>query len=259
MVKAVIIDDEPNSRELLQNMLQNYCKDVEVVGEGLDVESGIDVIRDLQPELVFLDIEMPGGDGFKILDAFTDAEVNFKVIFVTGYDQYAIKAIRYAALDFLLKPLNLSELQTAIIRARELVYEQRENFRFLHYQMTQRESSIRKLMLPTYQGYALVDINTITRVEAEGNFVSFWFEDGQRETASQSLSHYEELLPKPQFFRIHKSHIVNCLKVVRIDDGRTGMAHMEDGHQLNIAARRKKAFLENYKLVWEQESDTLKG
>ena len=240
MIKAVIIDDEINSRELLMNMLGRYCPDIQLVGQADDVPSGIVMIRKTTPDVVFLDIEMPGGDGFAILDDFS--EIHFKIIFVTGYDQYAIKAIKYAALDYLLKPVEQNELKSAVEKIQTNLPDQSAKLDFLHQVREDQTLLQNQILLPDHQGYHVIRFEEIIRIEAQGNYVQFFLKTGKSTLSSYPMNYYEELLPENQFYRIHKSHIINLHHINRIDSGRGGYVHMSDGGILEIAYRRKAAF-----------------
>lgn len=245
MISFVIIEDEPNSVELLKKMIRHVRADANLLGSAGDVSSGIQLIKKTNPDIVFLDIEMPGGDGFSILNAFD--EIPFKVIFVTSHDEYAIKAIKYAALDYLLKPVNLEDLKVAVNNAVKVVHRQTDNIRFLHQQLNGDDQELNKILISSQSGHLIVPIKDIIALEAEGNYTFFRLSDGNKHLASNPLNHYEEVLPPNFFFRIHKSYIVNCHKVVHIEPGRMGNVQLERDISLNIAARRKRAFLEFYK------------
>jgi two-component system LytT family response regulator len=234
MIKAIIIEDEPNSRELLSNMLRNYCDNVEVLGEANDVASGISLIASKRPELVFMDIEMPGGTGFDILNKTTN--IPYSVIFITGYDQYAIKAIKHAALDYLLKPIDLKAAQQEPTASMQV--------RFLNNVFPKKEVPIEQIVLPGRNHYDILELDQIIYLEAQGNYVLFHMENNSPKLSSRSLSHYEQLLPPDLFFRIHKSYIVSLKKVIRYEKGRTGTLSMLDGNILDIAARRKSTFVQ---------------
>ncbi|MEL6864649.1 MAG: LytTR family DNA-binding domain-containing protein [Bacteroidota bacterium] len=246
MIRVAIVDDELNSRELLRNMLTEYCEEVEVVGEAEDVESGIELLKKQTVDLALLDIEMPGGDGFEILNAFPYK--HFKVIFITGYDQYAIRAIKYAALDYLLKPLDLSELKQAIRKAQRLNNDQSERLQVLEQQYHQEEQQLQQIVLPDRGQYNLIHLKEVLYISAQGSYVLFYLEDGSSKITSNSLSYYEELLPNDRFFRIHKSHIVNVAKVKSYETGRAGNALLTNGMSIPVAARRKSTFVH----LWNQ-------
>lgn len=242
MAKAVIIDDEINNRELLQQLLLTYCDYIDLVGQAVDVESGIQLIKDKSPEIIFLDVVMPGGDGFQILDAFE--KINFKVIFVTSYDQYAIKAIRYAALDYLLKPIDVTELIDAVYKAVNIDAGSDSRIKFLKQNINVENSEIKHIVLSGDKNYQIIKLEDILYIEADGNYVIFKMINNVKHVSSHSLSHYEDLLPAAQFFRIHKSYILNTNAVVSIESGRGGMVLLTNQTELPVAFRRKPAFLE---------------
>ncbi len=241
MIRSVIIEDEIYSRELLEQMLIEFCPDVQIVGKAIDVASGIALIKDAQPALVFLDVEMPGGNGFEVLNAFE--KVSFKVVFVTGYDHYAIKAIRYSAIDYLLKPINLDDLEAAVQRVSKIPKSQEENISLLKKQIDTNPEKITQLILSDSKNHQVLKIEDIQYLEANRTYAIFYLENGQKQIATNSLQFYEELLPKATFFRIHKTYLVNCLLVDKVDVGRGGMVHLKNGVALPIAYRRKAAFL----------------
>ncbi len=242
MIKAVIIDDERQSRRLLRKMLVDFCEGVSLVGEAKDVYSGIELLKNVQPDLILLDIEMPNGDGFDILNAFDYG--NFNVVFVTGYNQFAIKAIKYAALDYLLKPVDLEELQLAIDKLKSRQKDDTGRLKFLHQQYAKRSDELHQIILPGRENHTVVALDQITRIEAQGSYVMIYLEDRKSHLVVNSLSHYESLLPYPKFFRIHKSHLININKIDYFTTGRSSKVRLMDGVELDIAARRKSAFMQ---------------
>ena len=247
-LRTIIIDDEPNSLQLLAQMLENHCEGVEIIGRAASVNNGIEIIEDLNPDLVCLDIEMPGGGGFEILNAFK--EISFQVIFVTGHKHYAIKAFRYAALDYLLKPVNLGELQEAIARARERVYSSGASISFLKDQLTKTTSDIEEIVISDKNKHVIAPIDDITYLEAHGNYISFHMQGGNKYTVIKSLSHYEDILPVHQFFRIHKSYLINLNYVQSYGSGRGGHVLLQGNVRLAIAQRRKPMFVKIAKKKW---------
>lgn len=241
MTKAILIEDEIYSRKLLQKMLQEHCKDIEFMGAAHDVSSGIALIKKTKPDVIFLDVEMPGGSGFDILNAFESPD--FKTVFVTGYDHYAIKAIKYSAVDYLLKPVSLDELKNTIERLRDFPGNQKENIRFLNETIQRQSASIDRIILSDSKKHVVIQLEDIIFIKAEGTYVTFHTNGGKKYTAINTLSYYEELLPESSFFRIHKSYLINCSKVVKIETGRVGNVHLQEGVQLPVAARRKSAFI----------------
>ncbi|MEM9824138.1 MAG: LytTR family DNA-binding domain-containing protein [Bacteroidota bacterium] len=240
MIKAVIIDDERQSRNVLRKMLVDFCEEVSIIGEAKGVRSGIELLQQEQPDLILLDIEMSDGDGFDILNAFDYTNLN--VIFVTGYDQYAIKAIKYAALDYLLKPVDLEELQLAIERFKKGRGDESSQLRFLHQHYEHRKKQLEQIVLPGRDNHIVVALDDIIRIEAMGSYVMIHLENGNSHLVVNSLSYYEALLPPSNFFRIHKSHLINLYKVSRFASGRKGKVLLKDNSELGIAARRKSAF-----------------
>ena len=240
MIKAVVIDDEINSRELLHHMLLEHCEKVEVLGMGKDVSSGIKVIQQTKPQLVFLDIEMPGGNGFDILNAFD--KIPFKVVFVTGYDQYAIKAIKYAALDYILKPVDLDELKAAVEKAKSEIIDQENQIKFLQENYTKTSKKQDQIIISSRNNHSIVNLSDILYFEAMDGYSIVFVEPDIKHISSHPLSYYEEILPINQFFRIHKSHLINCTKVTGYDSGRGGNVSLNNDISLPIATRRKSLF-----------------
>lgn len=241
MTRVVIIDDEINSRELLHNMLTNYCDHVEVLGMAHDVSSGIQLIRQKEPQLVFLDIEMPGGSGFDILKVFD--KINFKVIFVTGYDQYAIKAIKYSALDYILKPVDLNELKLAVEKAKSVIFDQNDQIGLLQSIYFKPSEQQLKIVIPSHNNHSIINVNDILYLKAMDGYSVVLVEPKSKHISAQPLNYYEELLPASQFFRIHKSYLINCKKVTGYDTGRGGNVTLINDINLPISVRRKSLFI----------------
>ena len=243
MINAIIVEDEKRSQELLEKLIQKNCPDVSVVGLADSVESGVALIRKLKPRLVFLDIEMPDGSGFDVLKAVTD--MPFEVIFTTASDRYAINAIKYSALDYLLKPIDGEELQAAVqkIKEKDLSVSNMENLRFLLQNFRKNDEQYTRITLPTGNAYEIVNVKDIIRCEADGNYTNFFLADKRKMIVTMGLKHYEDLLPQGDFFRIHNHHLVNVNHVSRIlkEDG--GYAIMSDGSKIEISRRKKEGFL----------------
>ena len=240
MIKAVIIDDEINSRELLQNMLTSYCQNVEILGMAKDVSSGIEIIQKTKPQLVFLDIEMPGGNGFDILNAL--GNIHFKVVFVTGYDQYAIKAIKYAALDYILKPVDLEELKSAVEKAKVEFLGQSDKINFLQTSYNNSSHALDQIIISSHNSHHIVNLDDILCFEAMDGYSVVVIDSDIKYISTHSLNYYEELLPVNQFFRIHKSHLINCKKVVRYDSGRGGYVFFKKTYQPTNCYKKKAPF-----------------
>ena len=241
MVKTVIIDDEVNSRELLFTLLTDHCDNVEILGMGKDVKSGIEIIQQKEPQLVLLDIEMPGGNGFDILNAFE--KIDFKVIFITGYDHYAIKAIKYAALDYILKPVDLEELKTAIEKVTPVVPSQNSQLKFLQSSIDDTSKKLDKIIISSHNNKNIVGLQDILYLEAMDGYSLVYTAPDVKHVSTHSLAYFEDLLPINQFFRVHKSHLINCNKVTSFDAGRGGNVFLQEGIRLPIATRRKPLFV----------------
>ena len=233
MLNAIIVDDEQNSRELLNNLISRYTQGVNILGEADSVRSGIDLINQTKPDIVFLDIEMPGGDAFDLLSKFKES--NFLTCIVSGYDKYAIKAIKYGAFDYILKPLEITELQSCIRKA-------------IIHRETQKPSQYDSLILQEADNYWVIDIEDIICVEAADNYVTIHVENDRQIISSKTLSYFESVLPTELFNRIHKSHIINVSKIISIQDGRSPLAILKCGRELNVATRRKKEFFEHFRM-----------
>jgi len=238
---AILIDDELSAREALRSLLENFVEGVEIVAEANGVATGLEVIKSHQPDIVFLDINMPSGTGFDLLEQLE--EVNFCLIFVTAYDQYAIKAIKFSALDYLLKPVDLQELRQTIKRIKKISNEQSHNYsNLLKTYKANNSSSIGTIALPTIEGYDIVKIKDVIRCEAEKNYTTFFLANGKKIVVSKTLKEFDDLLQEHNFIRIFQSHLVNLTFVKKYIRGRGGFVEMEDGIQLPVS-REKKAEL----------------
>ncbi len=236
---AIIIDDELSAREALRSLLENFIQGVEVVAEADGVQLGLAAIRQLKPDVVFLDINMPSGTGFDLLEQLV--EVSFALVFVTAYDQYAIKAIKFSALDYLLKPVDLQELRKTMERIQQLGGSRAQSELVEHYQRNQ--SSRDTLALPTLDGFDIVRVDEIIRCEGERNYTTFFMKNGDRIVVSRTLKDYELLLVDSDFLRVYQSHLVNLRFVKRYIRGRGGFVVMEDGTELPVSREKKEELL----------------
>ena len=243
-INAVIIDDERNGRENLSSSLSKYCPEVVQVAEADSVISGIEAIQKHSPDLVFLDIEMPDGKGFKVLEFFK--EPNFDVIFVTAYDQYAIQAIRFSALDYILKPINIMELRAAVDRiGQRKKKDQRLLNQFLH--NADSALSEKKLALSTTDKIEFRSVGQIIRCQSDGNYTNFHFVDGSSMLVSKTLNDFEEILEGYGFIRTHKAHLVNLMFVRSFHKNEGGYLKMSDNTLIPVSRRRKEEILERLK------------
>jgi two-component system LytT family response regulator len=242
-IKSVIIDDEINNCQNLQNILTRYCPEVDILGMAQSAADGLELIIKTKPELVFLDIQMPGGSGFDLLESINNP--NFDVIFVTAYDQFAVKAIRKSALDYLLKPVNILDLKEAVSRAiekrnlqpikNELIQNYLEN--------QQTIESQRKIALPTAERLLFVKVIDIIRCKGENNYTQICLKEGKSVLVSKTLKEYEELLTEDGFLRVHQSHLINKLHVLSYEKRDGGYLKMTDGSSVSISRQRKEFVL----------------
>lgn len=240
-MKAVLIDDEPHNIENLQLLLQQHCPDIEISGTAANADAGVAMIRQLKPELVFLDIQMPGKNGFDLLQSLTDYD--FHIIFVTAFDQFALQAIKFSAIDYLLKPVDPAELRSAVQKAVDKHNERKRNLRVENLLSTIKEGQDRdthRIALQTQQEIRFVPINSILRCESANNYTRFYLLTGDKIITSRPIYEYEELLNNYGFFRPHQSHLVNkrFLRSFVKSDG--GYLVLEDGSQVPVSRAKKE-------------------
>jgi two-component system LytT family response regulator len=241
-MKAVIIDDEEDSRKILANYLTKYCPDVQVCGFGESVATGKDAIQKYNPDIVFLDIEMPYGNGFDLLDSIDD--ITFETVFVTAFGNYAIQALNQSAAYYLLKPINIDEL----IKAVEKIKKERTEVNYTRHTNILldniRTPVNQKIMLPTMEGFEIVTINTILYCEAADNFTRFYLDNnGTSLLICKTLKYFEEILKDHRFLRIHRSYLINPDFVIRYTKGKGGTVTMKNNKELEMSAEKKQQFL----------------
>ncbi len=240
--KAIIIDDEAKGRLALKQKLTDYCPEIEVIAEADNGPEGIFLIEYHKPRVIFLDIEMPRMTGFDMLEEIK--EKNFHVIFTTAYDQYAIKAIRFAAFDYLLKPVDIEELQAAVAKIKDVKDTQvKKQVETLRQNMQQPQMQLHKLAIPALEGLFFYDINEVVHLEANSNYTNIYFSNKTKMVASKTLKEFEELLPEELFFRTHHSHIINLNYIKRYIKGDGGQIEMQNGNYVDVSRRKKDEFL----------------
>ena len=247
MIQTVIIDDEPNNIEALKQLLLKYCPLIEIIGVAENIRTGQALILHTQPDLVFLDIEMPYGNAFELLNNLSP--VNFEIIFVTAFDNYAINAIKYSALDYLLKPVNIKELQAAVQKAAQRIQIKNISQKLdnLFFNLNTTKPSLQKIALPTLEGLIFVNIKDLVWLEARGSYTCVYLSSQQRIMVSRTLKEFEDVLPVDFFSRIHQSYIINHNYIRKYNRGRGGTIEMEDGTVIEVSMRKKDEFLAKFK------------
>jgi len=242
-MKVLIIDDEKRTREMIAKMVESFDLNLECFPIGESVQSGIQAINDIHPDLVLLDIKMPDGTGFELLNAID--ERNFDVIFITAFEEFALKAIKFSALDYVLKPIDSDELRVAIEKAVESKGRKLDNQQLetLNYNIQSSEPK-KKLVLKTHDSVHVVDLENIIRCEADRNYTSFFLNDGKKILVSKTLKEYETLLANNNFFRVQQSHLINLNYVDRFDKKNGGSIVMKDGSEVPLSPAKKDAFFQ---------------
>lgn len=240
-MKAVLVEDEKHSREALRNLIDEFCKDVSVVGTAESVEDAVQIIRSTSPDIVFLDIELQTGTGFDVLTNLSD--MSFDVIFTTAYEHYAIRAIKFSSLDYLLKPIDIEELQQAInkARARQNAAYQKQQLETLLVNITGKH--MKRICLATADRLEFVSISDISLCEASGSYTNVYLKGGRKIMVSKHLKEYETLLTEDQFMRVHNSFLVNLREVKQYVKSDGGYLLMNDNRQVSISPKKRDEFL----------------
>ncbi|MCG8576597.1 MAG: LytTR family DNA-binding domain-containing protein [Flavobacteriales bacterium] len=236
MIKAVIIDDIPEAIQVLKSDLENYCVNIEVVGSAGGVVSGAKVIKELNPDLVFLDIQMQDGTGFDLLEILP--QTNFKLIFTTASDEYAVKAFKFSAVDYLLKPIDPDELMDAVSRVEDQdkpadrIELLKENF-----------NQPKRIALNTLEKIHIVNVEEILRCESNINYTMFYFTDGTKLLVTKTLKEFDKLLSDHHFIRVHQSHLINT-RFIKEFTKSDGYIVMKDGTTVPVSTRKKQVLMD---------------
>jgi two-component system, LytTR family, response regulator len=245
VLRTIIIDDEAHQRLTIEKMVGLYCPDVELIGKADGVKSGMALIKKAKPDLVLLDIKMDDGTGFDLLDRLQP--IDFKVIFITAYDEYAVKAFRFNALDYLLKPLDPDELVQAIDKARGIIQKdfltQLENLRE---HLSMENKSNKKIIIKTFDNIHLVPIEEILYCESDRSYTTVYILNHQKIVASTYLKDYEEMLSGSGFFRVHKSYLINLRLIRRFEKSEGGYVVLEGDVKIPVASRKREQLLEMF-------------
>lgn len=243
-MKGIIVDDEARSRRMLQTVCEDYCEGLEIIGQAASVEEAKKLISKEMPDLVFLDIRMPFESGFELLKSY-DNKFSFEVIFTTAYEEYAVKAFEFAAIDYLLKPIDIDELVSAVNRVKELTQgpSRPEKFEFLLKLLEAQK--IEKIALVTSDGYHFVNYRDIIRLEGDSNYTTVILSDGGSHLITKTLKHFEQLLSTKGFCRVHKSHLIN-LHATRqfIKAKKGGTLEMINGDRVEVSATKREGLIQ---------------
>ncbi|HNE51313.1 MAG TPA: LytTR family DNA-binding domain-containing protein [Chitinophagales bacterium] len=243
-IKAILIDDESNNRLALHKMIERFCPQVEVVAECESVDSAIEKIENLSPDVVFLDVEMPGKNGFDLL-AYYNYHCPFEIIFTTAYSQYAVKAFRFSALDYLLKPVDPEELIRAVHKLSSKIAEDIKNkqFELLEQKINHKDLSKKQLAISTLEGIYFASLDEIIHVDADSSYTKIFLTNGDMIMSSKPLKYFEELLEDYDFVRVHQSHIINLKLIRRYVRGDGGQVIMMNGTEIEVSRRKKDDLL----------------
>lgn len=242
-LKTIIVEDEQTSREILRNYLIKYCPTVNIEGEASNIDEALILIRNSELDLVFLDVEMPYGSGFDLLEKM--GNINFEVVFVTAYNQYAIEALNSHASYYLLKPISIDELIKAVDYVTEI--KTREN-ELQHSVLVPKSNPIgQKITIPTQNGFEVLPVKNIIYCKADDNYTELYLENNQKKIVSKTLKYFEVILKEKGFSRIHKSYLVNVAYIASYKKGKGGTVFLTNGKELSVSASRKAEFLSNFK------------
>lgn len=243
MLRSFIVEDEKKSRDALVHLLAQNCPEVEIAGFAENVKDAAEALPKVQPDLIFLDVMLPDGSGFDVLEKLHGLQAG--LIFTTASEKFAIKAIKYSALDYLLKPIEAAELKAAVQKVveRKNALTTDKNLASLLENIKKSEEQYSKITLPTGNAYEVVAVKDIVRCEANDNYTNIYLAGGKKFLVSGTLKHYEELLPEKDFVRVHHSHLINMNHMLRFlkEDG--GYAVMSDGSKVEISRRKKEDFM----------------
>jgi two-component system LytT family response regulator len=242
-LRSLIVDDEANAVDFINSIVEEYCPDLEIVGKAYNVDEGIAKVEETKPDLIFLDVEMPNGTGFDLLDHFPDKK--FDVIFITAFNHYAIKAIKFSAVDYILKPINITEFIEAVskvVRKRsDSQYSSSQSLRILMENL--RSGSPSRLAIPTADGMEYLNPKEIIRIEADRSYSWLYLTGNRKILVSKHLKEFQDLLSDRYFFRSHNSFLINLKYVRKFVRKEGGYIEMQDGEQIPISRNRKDLFL----------------
>ncbi|MEO6550327.1 MAG: LytTR family DNA-binding domain-containing protein [Ferruginibacter sp.] len=242
LIKAILIDDELSSLQNLRQKLDEFCPDLQVIAMAQKPEEAMLLIKHHKPDVIFLDIEMPKMSGFRMLDELGDC--NFEIIFTTAYNHYAIDAIRISAFDYLMKPIAIKDLQTAVDRLSKMrTLQTKEKIDILKSSMSEKKSQDDKIAIPTSEGLEFIPIRNILHIESSSNYSKIYFKEAKPLVVTKLLKDFEDMLLPYRFYRIHNSHLINLNYIKKYVKAQGGQVIMQDGTTIDVARRKKEEFL----------------
>jgi len=245
MLRTIIVDDEPHMRLALGNLVKQYCPGIEVVAKANGVKTGVEAIKKHHPDMVLLDIKMEDGTGFDLLQQLDP--VDFKVIFITAYEEFAIKAFRFSALDYLLKPVDPDELVEAVGKAGKIFQDDfNTQLNALNDHLHSQDKSAKRLVVKTHNSIHLIDVNEILYFESDGGYTELNVIGSKRIVVSSNLKEYEEMLTDYGFFRVHKSFLINMKFISRFDKADGGFVILSGEYKIPVASRKKDLLMEMF-------------
>jgi len=253
MLRTIIIDDEAHILQALEKLVKQYCPNINIVGKADGVTTGVEIIKKYNPDLVLLDIQMDDGTGFDLLKQLEP--VDFKVIFITAYDQYAIKAFKFSALDYLLKPVDADDLVSAVGKAEKLLMDElNTQLDTLADNMKTDDKSKNKIILKTFDNIHLVKISDIIYCESDINYTSFYMQNGNKIVMSTTLKEYEEMLGEYGFYRVHRSYLINMIHIERFEKTEGGYIVLSNGNKVPVSSRKREYLLELFDRIGRIDS-----
>ncbi len=250
MIKAIIIDDEQHCIDRLSYLLaQHYKSSIQLLSSIQSVEEGVAAIQQLKPDLIFLDVHLNNKTGFDVLKHFN--EFGFAVIFTTAFEKYAIQAIRFSAVDYLLKPIDNDELKAAIDKLKTRISKDdlAKKFDVLFHNLKHIDAASKRISIPTVNGFIFLPVNDIIRCESNINYTTLYLKNEQKITVAKTLKEFEELLSDYNFFRVHNSHLINLAYIKRYNKGKGGVVCMSDDSEIEVSTRRKDEFLKRLAML----------
>jgi len=237
MISLIIVDDEPKARDTIRNILELSSLDINIQAEAGNVSEAYKAINEQKPELILLDINLPDGSGFELLRKFE--KIPFKVIFITAFEEYAVRAFRYSALDYIMKPVKAAELINAVERAGESIEKDQMSLKLNA--LLSNIDTLKKIVLKTAESIHIIQVEDIIRCEADVNYTHFYLSNGKHLLVSRPLKEYSEMLEPAGFFRTHQSHLINMEHILRYDRSDGGSLVMDDESTVPVSSRKKEA------------------